>query len=319
MAMVDAFDRSFGGLPGDVAGGSRRSNGRRVEMGFRRPEVESTKRAPRASSEGCVTRRRSAASATTKSPAQCMWVDERRGKQSDTKKNSQLGVSEDIYDQVSSLVEELEAARARAMAAGGQLPRAVEAAASALEPLLRLRDVTGAACDLTAMPWLPQLLSVFRNVLRTAVGGVGATRSDTSGVDSAQGVAAAAQAAAAAAAAISALGAGPQGLSRMESDILRDQLKKQDSQLKIAKQREIELQQKLEEVQKDRDKLLKKESDSGNWFAKRVVDLEREASEWNAERQSVDVRISQLVDIVSAALEDKPKRERDKRHVSPRG
>ena len=102
----------------------------------------------------------------------------------------------------------------------------------------------------------------------------------------------------------------------MESEVLRDQLKKQESQLKIAKQREIELQQKLDEVQKERDRLLNKESDGGNWFAKRVVDLEREASEWNAEKQSVDARISQLMDIVSAALEDKPRRER--KHVSPR-
>jgi len=78
----------------------------------------------------------------------------------------------DLYEQVSNLVEELKAARARAVAAGGQPPRAVEAAASALEPLLRLRDVTGAfTCDLTLMPWLPQLLAVFRNVLHTAVEG----------------------------------------------------------------------------------------------------------------------------------------------------
>ncbi|CAL1135084.1 unnamed protein product [Cladocopium goreaui] len=301
--MVDAFDRSHGGWNG--------RSGRRPDP-LRRPEEQ--KRAPRASSEGCV-RRRPQTTQVTKPPAQCMWVDERRRTKATDTKKSQPSVSEDIYDQVSSLVEELEAARARAMAAGGQLPRAVEAAASALEPLLRLRDVTGAACDLTAMPWLPQLLSVFRNVLRTAVGGV--VRADAAASDSAQGVAAAAQAAAAAAAAISALGAGPQGLSRMESDVLRDQLKKQDSQLKIAKQREIELQQKLDEVQKERDKLLNKESDGGNWFAKRVVDLEREASEWNAERQSVDARISQLVDIVSAALEDKPLR-RERKHVSPR-
>lgn len=298
--MVDAFDRH---------GAWNGRSGRRPDP-LRRPEEQ--KRAPRASSEGCV-RRRPQTTQVTKTPAaQCMWVDERRRTKATDTKKSQPSVSEDIYDQVSSLVEELEAARARAMAAGGQLPRAVEAAASALEPLLRLRDVTGGACDLTAMPWLSQLLSVFRNVLRTAVGGVAA---DASASDSAQGVAAAAQAAAAAAAAISALGAGPQG-SRMESEVLRDQLKKQESQLKIAKQREIELQQKLDEVQKERDRLLNKESDGGNWFAKRVVDLEREASEWNAEKQSVDARISQLMDIVSAALEDKPRRER--KHVSPR-
>lgn len=81
----------------------------------------------------------------------------------------------DLYQQVSSLVEELEAARAQANASGGPPPKALEAAASALEPLLRLRDVTGAfSCDLTLMPWLPQLLAVFRNVLHSAVEGPGA-------------------------------------------------------------------------------------------------------------------------------------------------
>ena len=207
-------------LIGAMADGTAAAAGGRIPC----DGPKNKKRAPRASSEGCV-RRRPQTTQVTKPPAQCMWVDERRRTKATDTKKSQPSVSEDIYDQVSSLlVEELEAARARAMAAGGQLPRAVEAAASALEPLLRLRDVTGAACDLTAMPWLPQLLSVFRNVLRTAVGGV--VRADAAASDSAQGVAAAAQAAAAAAAAISALGAGPQGLSRMESDVLRDQLKK---------------------------------------------------------------------------------------------
>ena len=197
------------------------------------------------------------------------------------------------------LVEELKSARARALAAGGQLPRAVEAAASALEPLLRLRDVTGAACDLTAMPWLPQLLTVFRNVLRTAVDGVGSSRA--TGGNAGEDTARMAQAAAAAAAAISALGADPQ-LSRMECDLLRDQIKKQDSELKIAKQRERELQRQLEQVQQQRDQLLNKESDGGNWFARRVVDLEREQSEWNTEKQSVEVKISVLVTDLSVIL-----------------
>ena len=110
-----------------------------------------------------------------------------------------------------------------------------------------------------------------------------------------------AQAAAAAAAAISALGADPQ-LSRMECDLLRDQIKKQDSELKIAKQRERELQRQLEQVQQQRDQLLNKESDGGNWFARRVVDLEREQSEWNTEKQSVEVKISILVTDLSVIL-----------------
>ena len=227
----------------------------------------------------------------------CMWVDERRHRKGATELQSKKSQpSEDIYDQVSSLVEELKSARARALAAGGQLPRAVEAAASALEPLLRLRDVTGAACDLTAMPWLPQLLTVFRNVLRTAVDGVGSSRA--TGGNPGEDTARMAQAAAAA---ISALGADPQ-LSRMECDLLRDQIKKQDSELKIAKQRERELQRQLEQVQQQRDQLLNKESDGGNWFARRVVDLEREQSEWNTEKQSVEVKISILVTDLSVIL-----------------
>ena len=262
-------------------------------------------RAPRAASEGAVRRkeRPTMKGAVGNTPSGCMWVDERRHRKGATELQSKKSQpSEDIYDQVSSLVEELKSARARALAAGGQLPRAVEAAASALEPLLRLRDVTGAACDLTAMPWLPQLLTVFRNVLRTAVDGVGSSRA--TGGNPGEDTARMAQAAAAAAAAISALGplsADPQ-LSRMECDLLRDQIKKQDSELKIAKQRERELQRQLEQVQQQRDQLLNKESDGGNWFARRVVDLEREQSEWNTEKQSVEVKISILVADLSVIL-----------------
>lgn len=182
----------------------------------RKPEEAPPTRSGRAASEGCTRRR--AASTGKAGPVRpravpstrgCMWVDERSQVQEllavkprgNTTPKGRHGTSQplvpsvqadaadvggtkpsprdsEIYDQVSSLVEELEAARARALAAGGSLPRAVEAAGSALEPLLRLRDVTGASCDLTLMPWLPQLLTVFRHVLRTAVGGAGSRSSE---------------------------------------------------------------------------------------------------------------------------------------------
>ena len=104
---------------------------------------------PRAASEGAVRRKerptaKGVVGNTPSTSSGCMWVDERRHRKGATELQSKKSQpSEDIYDQVSSLVEELKSARARALAAGGQLPRAVEAAASALEPLLRLRDVTG--------------------------------------------------------------------------------------------------------------------------------------------------------------------------------
>lgn len=322
----------------------------------RKPEEAPPTRSGRAASEGCTRRR--AASTGKAGPVRpravpstrgCMWVDERSQVQEllavkprgNTTPKGRHGTSQplvpsvqadaadvggtkpsprdsEIYDQVSSLVEELEAARARALAAGGSLPRAVEAAGSALEPLLRLRDVTGASCDLTLMPWLPQLLTVFRHVLRTAVGGAGsrsseplwATNADSGagGGGSAQGAAAAAaaHAAAAAAAAISALGAplDPSGAQRLECDALRVQVREQDSELRAAKQREEELRRELEELRAERRGLLHSASEGGNWFAKRVVDLERQHSEFNMEWQSVEVRVSELVDIVGSALED---------------
>jgi len=78
----------------------------------------------------------------------------------------------ELYEEVSQLVTELEAARAQATEGGRRPPKALEEAINALGPLLRLRDITGGiSCDLSSMPWLPQLLDVFRNVLHTAVEG----------------------------------------------------------------------------------------------------------------------------------------------------
>lgn len=88
-----------------------------------------------------------------------------------------LGQDMDMYSQLSQLVDELQAARWQASVAPAEgSQRAIEVATVALEPLLKLRDAAGAAAsrgessDL-AMPWLPQLLDSFRNVLRSAVGG----------------------------------------------------------------------------------------------------------------------------------------------------
>jgi len=224
------------------------------------------------------------------------------------------GQDTEIHQEVSSIVEELEAARRAAFKAGEELPKPVEVAASALEPLLRLRDVTGAFdCDLTAMPWLPQLLKVFRNVLRTAVDGVGCQSDEhftsaDSGAGGASGnaqgaAAAAAQAAAAAAAAMAALGPisqqmHPHGASECQK--LREQLRRQEAELKQAKQREAQLQKDLQELRKERENLTKGGRDV---LVQRVSDLEQENKAWNSEWQSVEARVSGLVSMVESALQ----------------
>lgn len=214
-----------------------------------------------------------------------------------TPKPSGQGGSE-ITAEVSSLVETLEAVRAQALASGGRLPRAVEAAASALEPLLRLRDVTGAfAFDVSLMPWLPQLLAVFRTVLHTAVdggrskaqAGIGATDVDGSiagADDCAAGMgAAAATAAAAAAAAMVALGGSSGGTDFkldadakgdrairsaslfLECEALRKRVRQLDAQLLEAKAAEKSWRQMVDELRHDKIELTEK-----------VRSLERDAS-----------------------------------------
>lgn len=245
------------------------------------------------------------------------------------------GQEREIYEEVSSLVEELEAARARALATGGHLPRAVEAAATALEPLLRLRDVTGAfQCDLSLMPWLPQLLAVFRNVLRTAVDGVGVsplrpgggmpTMCADSGAGS--GTHGAAAAAAAAAAAMAALGTAGcttlQGNSYVEEE-LRERARKQDLALEESRMRELRLRQELQDLQQDHQALLNRVMDlerrrphthndeakgmvdvkEASWLTRRVSELERENDSWREERRTTEEQIGELVMTVSAAFE----------------
>lgn len=241
----------------------------------------------------------------------------------------------EIYEEVSSLVEELEAAYAKAEATGTRLPRAVEAAAAALEPLLRLRDVTGAfSCDLTLMPWLPELLTVFRNVLHTAVDGIsGPPRSLTqtpnadSGAGGTDARGAAATAAAAAAAALSALGSGRSGgpAPSLELETLRQQVRQQDQALIAAQDRESRLLREIEDLKRERAELwtrvkdldgsspLRRDQDGpdggkggGTWLARRLADLERESAAWRSERQSAEDRISQLVGMVSAAVDEEP-------------
>lgn len=227
--------------------------------------------------------------------------------------NMQPGQTTEIYQEVSSLVEELEAARACALAAGGRLPRAVEAAASALEPLLRLRDVAGAvACDLSLMPWLPQLLAVFRNVLRTAVDGIGigakpgqstprlsrggseepdvaaASSLDAGAAGSMTGAAAAA--AATAAAVMAAVRAGNSeardgsGEARAECEQLQRRIRAQDQQVSELRESESRLRREAEELRIDRGHLLR-----------RIEDLEMEAvhaasGESSSSRPSGDAR-----------------------------
>jgi len=246
----------------------------------------------------------------------------------------------EIYQEVSSLVNELEAARARALASGGHLPRAVEAAATALEPLLRLRDVTGAfQCDLSLMPWLPQLLAVFRNVLHTAVDGVGVSSMGPCGgmptmcADSGagSGTHGAAAAAAAAAAAMAALGTAGcttlHGGSHVEGE-LRARAKQQEQALEESRMRELRLRQDLQDLQRDHQALLlrvvelerrrphaRNEEEQRNmarnmadikeasWLTRRVSELERENNSWREERRTTEEQIGELIRTVAAAVE----------------
>eukprot|EP00928_Gymnodinium_smaydae_P033057 TRINITY_DN2378_c0_g1_i1.p1 TRINITY_DN2378_c0_g1~~TRINITY_DN2378_c0_g1_i1.p1 ORF type:complete len:443 (-),score=74.04 TRINITY_DN2378_c0_g1_i1:256-1584(-) len=224
----------------------------------------------------------------------------------------------EIYEEVSSIVEELELVRERALAKGTHAPRAVEAALSALEPLLRLRDVTSGAfvCDLSLMPWLPDLLSVFRTVLRSAAGGSSSRprtksnadsgaggdisaavtpRGSLGGADNDDAAATAAAAAAAAAAALSALSSGGStgcGASNFGGYSSTAGL---EAALRQQKHREELLLRELEETRRSRDRL-----------QERVNQLESkiDGGEWCSERDRVETRISDLVDLARDALED---------------
>lgn len=211
----------------------------------------------------------------------------------------------DLYQQVSSLVEELEAARSHALTSGGRPPRAIEAAASALEPLLRLRDATGSfSCDLTLMPWLPQLLAVFRNVLHTAVDGPGAppripsvaelgleTRPACefvhSNADSGIGGLPSNLAAAVADVAGDSSGsADSTGLTwaaaLVEIEALREHSRQQDAQLQKYKQQQDKLQQELKDLRQERRQLLQEVSRAGS----HVEAFEDELAEASAEEPS---------------------------------
>lgn len=184
----------------------------------------------------------------------------------------------DLHGEVSSLVDELEAARARAVTDGGRPPRAVEAAAAALEPLLRLREV-GATCDLSAMPWLPQLLDVFRSVLHSALDG----SLDGSRDEEGEGADAAAQFAMLVSAADSfglpvplaeafgtedcevsftsdsasdgTAGAAKAAELQSELELLQRRVREQDAQLSAAFHTEAELRRSCEAMRRERDEL----------------------------------------------------------------
>jgi len=263
-----------------------------------------------------------------------------------------------IFAEVSSLVDELEAARGRALASGGKLPRAVEAAASALEPLLRLRDVTGGgfAFDVAQMPWLPQLLSVFRTVLHTAVIGVGAKARAGTGEDESApnadvpgGMDGAAATAAAAAAAMVALGGSSGGTEStidtvtgpvvselaLECEMLRARVRQQDEELDRAQEMAQRLQRKVDELQCERDELLRsvkhleqmaytgvggcssgdrRDSDTGvapagcEWMLKRMTDMDVENHAFRAETRDAEERMGELAALIQGALEDDSRR-----------
>jgi len=254
----------------------------------------------------------------------------------DNKQMTQCSEKE-IYDEVSSIVEELQAVRNSALAAGGKPSRAVEAAASALEPLLKLRSVTGGAVagDLRQMPWLPQLLSIFRNVLHTAADGSAGSPTARSGVLSARKVSATSPrtspdhgaggvttprtprdttdttAAAMAAAAAAALGA----LSSAAAGGMKEP---------VAEQRECELMRELREARRERDDLAQRvaylEAGAGaemssdatvQFLANRVAQLERNENNWCDDRRSVEGRIEGLLNMAKTALEDNSFRRED--------
>jgi len=253
---------------------------------------------------------------------------------SDSHHNSpQSRQDSEIYQDVSSLVDELEAARARALASGSHLPRAVEAAATALEPLLRLRDVTGAfQCDLSLMPWLPQLLAVFRNVLRTAVDGVRVSPmrpgcgmptmcTDSDAGSETHGAAAAA----ASAVGISALETAEcttlQGGSCVTEE-LRARAKQQEQALEESRVRELHLQRELHDLQQDHQTLLHRvvelerrmsytqnEAKSmvdireASWLTRCVSELECGNDSWREESRATEEQIGELVRTVAAAVE----------------
>jgi hypothetical protein len=249
----------------------------------------------------------------------------------------------EIFDEVSSLVEELQAVRNSTLAAGGKPSRAVEAAASALEPLLKLRNVTGAAAagDLRQLPWLPQLLSIFRNVLHTAAdsgsgghwssaptprnqnslptspdhgaGGIATPRCTTPRKPkNAYGDNAAAAMAAAAAAALGALS--DANVGRKDSSPQRQQHQQHQQQ----RQREKDLIRELRETRRERDELADRVAQleamistdfngdaAVQYLTRRVSELERGESSWRQERRSAEDLVENLLDMAGDALEDK--------------
>lgn len=251
-------------------------------------------------------------------------------------------VGRELYQQVSTLVEELEAARSRAVASGSRPPRAIEAASSALEPLLRLRDATGSfSCDLTLMPWLPQLLAVFRNVLHTAVDGPGAPPrtppacdTNLTSPDSGAGCTSNPFAAAVAAASMMSGDCTPRGAARhaalaglagltgvsdtIELEELRKRSQQQDKALHDYQLREKKMQEEMKELKRERAEMMQQ----ARFAEAKAASLEAQLKEtggnssarrrtwaggnidWQTEKISVEERLLQLVDLVSAAVEE---------------
>lgn len=209
-----------------------------------------------------------------------------------------------IGEQVTRLVEELEGARAKAETFGGRASRAVEAAALALEPLLRLRDVTGGfPSDMAQMPWLPQLLMVFQNILRCAVSGDHLVRPPScvaSAADSGAGV-----------------GSSGGASSPSSSDTLCNFIRQQEILLSEARQKERAWAQEMVDLRRERDALQQRlaeaqrsaarsQSQQGDtkWLAQRVLELEREKSEWTLERKAAEEQVHDLVGLVRTAIEE---------------
>lgn len=275
---------------------------------------------------------------------------------------STLGFSAlELNERVTALVDELESARANITSSGVQIPRALEAAGSALGPLVRLKQVTGDFPDLALMPWLPQLLSVFEHVLHTAVSRVENSQSvnptqvsaQTSGVvarpsvlpDSGAGDTAAGG---------TAIGKAPScgsarktcdsmchanpthtgaqateaRVAELEAKIkrLQEQVHEQTDMLnecearerqwaeQVAdyRQREEDWVSDLSGLRQQRDTLLEEQAlyrsvlnvDDMSTLKHRVIELERQSSEWRSEHQIADDKLNELVSIVRAAVED---------------
>eukprot|EP00927_Polykrikos_kofoidii_P062962 TRINITY_DN57774_c0_g1_i1.p1 TRINITY_DN57774_c0_g1~~TRINITY_DN57774_c0_g1_i1.p1 ORF type:complete len:472 (+),score=64.44 TRINITY_DN57774_c0_g1_i1:151-1566(+) len=241
---------------------------------------------------------------------------------------------QDLYGEVSSLVKELETARSQAASSGGFSSRALETAVSALEPLLRMRDVTGAfACDLSVMPWLPQLLSVFRYILHSAAEGteLSPRMSRLTNADCGAGGAGACTNIAAALSVAASLGSrrvGSDSASVSELETLRGAVEQHKAELCEYELRETRLRQELQDAEREREELRRRvwDLESGGkvfglpssnsprsmcstdmdaqWLVRRVTELERENFAWRSEIRTTEERVGELVGIVQAAVED---------------